>query len=148
MKGLLQTLLAVFILVFTIFVLKPYDRCVRVERSTAPIKWGQVAMDVMVRPWVEPETRFNILSGWVRFRIATNKYVRKQFFIEENEKEFSCGFDNFKVPAFAQTAVGKRSLKGEPAEESDQSGSCVFFNCPEPVSDKSDLKEPVYKGEN
>jgi hypothetical protein len=147
MKSVFQALFAVFILVFTIYVLKPYDRCDRVERSTSPIRWGQIATDVMIRPWVEPETRYDFLSGWVRFRLATNKYVRTQFFIEEGEKEFKCGFDGFKVPTFADTAVGKAVLKGRPVEDKDESGSCIFFNCPESAGPK-DLEEPVYKGEN
>lgn len=143
MKGLLQTLLAVFILVFTIFVLKPYDRCERVERTTAPIRWAQLATDVMVRPWVEAETRFNWISGWVRFRIGTNKYIRTQFFVEEKEEPFVCAFDNFKVPKFADTEAGKNQSAGEPVGD-DESESCMFFGCDEKVK-TSDLKEPVMK---
>lgn len=113
MRAIGSVLLFLFTILWSVYVLLPYDRCVRVERLSEPIAWGGKVADVLVSPWVSEKTRYRVAKSFIEVRVAASNYLRRQFFYGDGELEFGCRWDDIYVPEFHETAAGIAFLEQE-----------------------------------
>lgn len=92
MKSFFVSIFVALLLSYAGFVLVATEACVRIERSTVPVKLGAMAVSYFAKPWATPETMARIEFYGLKSRLNMANFMQKQFYTGEN---VVCGWNKF-----------------------------------------------------
>lgn len=105
---------AVVVLLFVIYftyVMVTFDPCTRLDRATKPIEFTTDFVQVLAKPWAEPQTLQSISNWSARNRLRAAIFLRIQFY-SDSIPPVVCDWDSVK-----DQILGSNSSLAEKDEE-------------------------------